>query len=147
VHSSKIPSPTSNCRESSAWFLTILGLFTSSSLRSSSLPRLFFYLSFLGATLLPLLPSLPSIIPSSFYYSFFFLPPSLISLPYFLSFSSFGSKCSLFLSLPLINFLSLSGFSSLYVHTCNCMEILTYSILFSFAFFFSSYSVAEEACI
>ena len=89
----------------------------------------------------------PSSSFSSFYYSFFFLPPSLISLPYFLSFSSFSSKCSLFLSLPLINFLSLSGFSSLYVHTCDCMEILTYSILFSFAFFFSSYSVAEEACI
>src|ERR1700684_954382 len=89
----------------------------------------------------------PSSSFSSFYYSFFFLPPSLISLPYFTSFSSFSCKCSLSLSLPLINFLSLSGFSSLYVHTCDCMEILTYSILFSFAFFFFSYSVAEEACI
>src|ERR1700735_1213687 len=120
--------------------LTILGLFTSSSLRSSSLPRVFFYLSFLGATLLPLLPSLPSIIPSSSFPLLLFL--FLISPLFLLS-----AVSAHFLSPPLINFLSLSGFSSLYIHTCDCMEILTYSILFSFAFFFFSYSVAEEACI
>jgi hypothetical protein len=133
VHSSKIPSPISNCRESSAWFLVCLHLLPCCLpcfLASSRLLLSFFSWGH----------RCRSSSFSSFYYSFFFLPPSLISLPYFLSFSSFGSKCSLFLSLPLINFLSLSGFSSLYVHTCNCMEILTYSILFSLAFFFQLFS-------
>ena len=80
-------------RESSAWFRPYHIRFV----------YIFFLAVFLASSRLLLSffswghPS-PSSSFSSFYYSFFFLPPSLISLPYFTSFSSFSCKCSLSLT-------------------------------------------------